>query len=59
MENTITISKEEYETLIALVGRANALRDFVKAKEYVNPVDVLSILGFWKEKGESEDVHNG
>lgn len=52
---TIAISKEEYETLIALVGRANALRDFVKAKEYVNPVEVLAILGFLNEKGESEN----
>ena len=48
---TIEISKEEYETLISLVGRANALRDFVKAKEYVNPVEVLAILGFYEGEG--------
>lgn len=53
---TIEISKEEYETLISLVGRANALRDFVKAKEYVNPVEVLAILGFYEEEGDGKDV---
>ena len=53
---TIEISKEEYETLIALAGRANALRDLVKAREYVNPIDVLAILGFYGGEGNTEDV---
>lgn len=48
----VTISKAEYESLIEMVGRVNALRDFIKAREYVSPDDVLAILGF--VEGEKE-----
>lgn len=48
----VTISKADYEGLIEMVGRVNALRDFIKVREYVSPDDVLAILGF--AEGEKE-----
>ena len=54
MENKITISMETFEELIRAHERLFALKRLLEANTYVNPAEVMAVLGIKKSKGEEK-----
>ncbi len=53
--DTVTISQERYEQLVALESRIDAAVDYIVNADFCNIKTALRIMGFYKEANKQEE----
>ena len=53
--DTVTISQERYEQLVALESRIDAAVDYIVNADFCNIKTALRIMGFYKEANNQEE----
>lgn len=53
--DTVTISQERYEQLVALESRVDAAVDYIANTDFCDVKTVLRIMGFYKEANKQEE----
>lgn len=53
--DTVTITQERYEQLVALESRVDAAVDYIANTDFCDVKTVLRIMGFYKEANKQEE----
>ena len=54
MENTVTITLEEYKSLLLLSAKAAIIKNMVESNKYVSTTDIKAILDIEETEGEND-----
>jgi hypothetical protein len=56
MENNVTITLEEYKSLLLLAAKAAIIKNMVESNKYVSTTDLKDILDIEETEGESNET---
>ncbi len=56
--DTVTITQERYEQLVALESRVDAAVDYIANTDFCDVKTVLRIMGFYKEANKQAEKEN-
>ena len=54
MENNVTITLEEYKSLLLLAAKAAIIKNMVESNKYVSTADIKAILDIEETEGEND-----